>query len=188
MSSLRVYPVLEDTLLLLKAAQAECLPGERVLEIGSGSGYISERLCRYASVLATEINPHAAGESRSRGLDVVRADLFSCIRGPFDLVIFNPPYLPTLPDERIDDWMEYALDGGPDGRAVIYRFIGDVRRVLAPEGRVLLLVSSLTGLPEVESLLKVAGFEHQIVLRQKIEGEELFVLRAVVKMHAPDWR
>jgi release factor glutamine methyltransferase len=188
MSSPLVYPVLEDTLLLLAAAQAECRPGERVLEIGCGSGYISERLVRYASVLATDINPHAAGEARTRGLDVVRADLIFCIRGPFDLVIFNPPYLPTLPDERMGDWLEYALDGGPDGRAAISRFISDVGRVLAPEGRFLLLVSSLTGLQEVGSLLSDAGFEHHVVIQQKIEGEELVVLRGVVKMHAPEGR
>jgi len=42
--------------------------------------------------------------------------LFSGLSGPFDLIIFNPPYLPTLPRERIDDWLEYALDGGPTGR------------------------------------------------------------------------
>ena len=42
--------------------------------------------------------------------------------GLFDLIVFNPPYLPTQPEERIDDWLEYALDGGVDGRAVITRF------------------------------------------------------------------
>jgi release factor glutamine methyltransferase len=173
----QVYPVLEDTLLLLGAALAECRPGERVLEIGCGSGCISEELSRNAFVLATDISPHAVRAAREYGIDVVRADLLSGIRGPFDLVIFNPPYLPTFPEDRIDDWLEHALDGGPDGRAVLSGFIRSVGRVLAPGGRVLLLISSLTGLREVEFLLDEAAFEHEIVLRQRIEGEDLLVIR-----------
>jgi release factor glutamine methyltransferase len=129
-------------------------------------------------ILASDINPHAVGATRDSGLEVVRADLLSGIRGPFDLVIFNPPYLPTSPEERIDDWLECALDGGSDGRAVIARFIRDVGRVLAPGGRFLILVSSLTGVREVLTLLTTAGYSHEIATREMIEGEELLVIRA----------
>lgn len=179
MTSSQVYPVEEDTLLLLRAAQAECRMGERVLEIGCGSGYISAELSRMAEVLATDINPHAIRAARELGAEVVRADLFAGICGPFDLVIFNPPYLPTAPDERIGDWLEYALDGGPDGRVVITRFIEEVGRVLSPGGRFLLLVSSLTGIGEVMGLMENAGFRAEDVAGTRIEGEDLVVLRGV---------
>ena len=96
--------------------------------------------------MATDINPHAVLCAHKAGIDVVRTDLFTGIRGPFDLVLFNPPYLPTQPEERMDDWLEYALDGGESGRAVIERFARNVGDVLAPGGRILLLISSLTGL------------------------------------------
>ena len=112
-----VYAPAEDTWLLLRAAREECRDGERVLEIGCGSGAVSGALCQRARVLATDINPHAVQEARDRGVEVLRTDLFSGICGQFDLILFNPPYLPTDPDERMDDWLEYALDGGPDGRA-----------------------------------------------------------------------
>jgi release factor glutamine methyltransferase len=182
MNRQEVYQPGEDTFLLLSAAQQECREQDLVLEVGCGSGYIAAAildgpLVKCREVLASDINPHAARDACSRGLDVVRADLLFGIRGPFDLVIFNPPYLPTSPDERMDDWLEYALDGGPDGRSVISRFIGSVGRVLAPEGRVLLLISSLTGLREVESLFEEAGFVHEIILQQRIEGEDLLVIR-----------
>lgn len=183
MTDPRVYSPSEDTFLLLAAAERECRDSDRVLEVGCGSGYISSRLrsgrpgdCPV--ILASDINPHALRATRDSGLEVVRADLLSGIRGLFDLVIFNPPYLPTSPDERIDDWLEYALDGGPDGRSVIARFIGDVGRVLDPRGRFLLLVSSLTGIREVLTLLEDAGYSPDIVLREMVEGEELLVIRA----------
>jgi release factor glutamine methyltransferase len=182
-----VYQPAEDTFLLLSACEDECRRNDSVLEIGCGTGCIafslksrdSRRACRL--VLATDINPHAVVAARSLGLDVVRADLLSGIRGPFDLVIFNPPYLPTDPEERINDWLEFALDGGPDGRAVISRFITTVDGVLTPEGRFLLLVSSLTGLEDVLRLIEDTGFRHEIVSRQNVEGEDLVVIRGMRK-------
>ena len=95
------------------------------------------------------------------------------------LFLFNPPYLPTRPEERIDDWLEYALDGGLNGRVVIERFSAQVERVLAPGGRILLLISSLTGLPEVRDLFFEAGFVSEIILKKKIEDETLYVLKIV---------
>ena len=174
----QVYSPAEDTYLLLKAAQDEIRPGDRVLEVGTGNGGIAIALGPAASLcIATDINPHAAAQALAQGVDVVRTDLCAGLYGPFDLVIFNPPYLPTQPDERLDDWLEYALDGGTDGRSVIRRFAADVRRVLAPSGRVLLLISSLTGLQEVSGIFLLKGFFVAIVHQQRVEDEILYVLK-----------
>ena len=176
----QVYPPAEDSHLLLRAALREIRPADRVLEVGTGSGYVAASvLGRAASVVATDINPHAVESARARGVATVRTDLFAGLSGPFDLVLFNPPYLPTLPEERIDDWLEYALDGGPTGRAVIERFVADVGRVLAPFGRVLLLVSSLTGPDAVRELFAGQGFVSFIVDSEPLEDETLYVLRAM---------
>ncbi|MDD1639277.1 MAG: methyltransferase [Methanomicrobiales archaeon] len=173
----QVYPVEADTRLLLEAALAEVRPGDRVLEVGTGSGTIAAALASAAGVVATEINPHAAAAARRLGVEVVRTDLLAGIHGRFDLIVFNPPYLPTAPGERIPDWMERALDGGPTGREVIARFLHDARRVLASGGRILLLISSLTGTQEVQELIDAEGYESETVSSLKYEGEELMVLR-----------
>jgi len=175
----QVYQPEADSFLLLEAARAEAKPGDRVLEVGTGSGQVAAALVQDCAVIATDINPHAVFCARQEGLDVVRCDLFSGLRGTFDLVLFNPPYLPTQPEERIDDWLEHALDGGPAGRDVIGKFIKSVGTVLAPRGRVLLLVSSLTGLPEILALFTAHGFSPAVVWRQTVEGEELVVIRAI---------
>ena len=173
----QVYSPEADTFLLLDAARAEVKPGDRVLEVGTGSGYIAAELVRSCTIVATDINPHAACCASDCGVDVVRGDLFSGIRSTFDLILFNPPYLPTQQDERIDDWLEYALDGGASGRGVIERFAAEVDHVLAPGGRILLLISSLTGFDEVCELFVRNGFSVERVLQQTVEDEELYVLR-----------
>jgi release factor glutamine methyltransferase len=173
----QVYVPEADTYLMLDAARAEVKAGDRVLEIGTGSGTIAAELVWIANVVATDINPHAVFCARKKGVNVIQSDLFSGIRGTFDLVIFNPPYLPTQPEERIDDWLEYALDGGVSGRDVIEKFVAEVGTVLSPGGRVLLLISSLTGLPEVRDLFTRQGFTSEIVLKKKVEDETLYVLK-----------
>jgi release factor glutamine methyltransferase len=174
----QVYSPAEDTFLLLRVAQGEIHPTDRVLEVGTGSGVIAAALGNLvALVVATDINPHATAQAHIQGIDVVRADLCNGLKGKFDLVIFNPPYLPTQPHERIGDWLEYALDGGLSGRDVIERFAADGRDVLAPAGRILLLISSLTGLQEVSGLFFSQGYFVSVVNEQRVEDEILYVLR-----------
>lgn len=176
----QVYQPEADTVLLAGAARQEVRAGDRVLEVGTGTGIVARELAKVSDfVIATDINPHAAACARESGLDTVRTDLVAGIRGEFDLIVFNPPYLPTRPEERIDDWLEYALDGGESGRAVIEQFAADAGRLLAPHGRILLLVSSLTGLPEVMDLFVRHGYAVEIAVQQAVEGEVLYVLRIV---------
>ena len=175
-----VYPIEADTILLCEAAAAEVRANDRVLEVGSGSGFIAFRLLRKASlVIATDCNPYAARMTHKKGVDVICTDFAAALRGPFDLILFNPPYLPTAPEERIDDPLELALDGGTDGRSVIARFAATVGDVLAPQGRILLLVSSLTGPQEVIDLFRKEGYASSIARRIRVFGEDLFVVRIV---------
>lgn len=179
----QVYTPAEDTFLLLAAAQEEVRQDDRVLEIGTGSGYIARQLAASAgSITATDINPHATALLQGQGIDVLRADLFEGIRGPFDLILFNPPYLPTRAEERMNDWLEYALDGGGSGRDVIARFLAGAGRVLAPGGRILLLISSLTGIDAVTGLAFSHGFSATVIREQVVEDERLYVIRLIRKM------
>jgi len=173
----QVYQPEADTYLLLDAARGEVRPGDRVLEVGTGSGLIAAAMRKGARTIATDINPHAAIAAQKAGVDVIRCNLLDPIRGKFDLVLFNPPYLPTEPHERIDDWLEYALDGGKTGRATLERFAADVKRVLAPGGRILVLISSLTGPDAVKELFATHGLHAELIREERVEDETLLVLR-----------
>jgi len=177
-----VYPPSEDTYLLMRAATSEARPDDSVIEIGCGSGVISASLIgRVRSILATDINPHAVKAAASLGLPAVRADLFHGIRSRFDLILFNPPYLPEEseldPDLTEDHWLSAALNGGADGREVIARFLKGVSDVMSPRARILLLISSLTGLEEVMELARASDFTTEIVARERYFFEELYVLK-----------
>jgi release factor glutamine methyltransferase len=184
-----VYQPAEDSALLAEAV-VERGRG-RLLEVGTGSGWVAERAAVKADgvdeVVATDVNPHAcrsavargrALESSGRGrIDVVRANLLDPFAdGAFDTVAFNPPYLPTDPDNEWSDWMERALSGGENGRALIDPFVDDVGRVLAPGGVVLLLVSSLTGYDDVVARVERRGFDHEAVVEESYPFESLSVL------------
>jgi release factor glutamine methyltransferase len=179
-----VYPPAEDTYLLLKAALAEAGPEDLVLEIGCGSGILAEELSsRVQRLIATDINPHALRATRSRAVkvDLVRADLFRGIGERFDLVLFNPPYLPFRPEERSGNWIDRALDGGESGRETVDRFLQELEEHLRPGGRALLLISSLTGLHEVIETASSLGLQAEAVLFQRCFFEQLCVLRMWAK-------
>jgi len=172
-----VYQPEADTYLLLKTAKKEVHSGEIVLEVGTGSGLISAELQKNAHVFATDINPHACLSAKGMGIEVIRTDLMAGICGSFDLIIFNPPYLPTPPDERINDWFEYALDGGESGRETIENFASDLCRIMTRFGRALVLVSSLTEISEVQKLFAEKGLLCFVVAQKKVEDETLYVIR-----------
>ncbi len=174
-----VYPPAEDTFLV---ADAIGPASGRALDMGTGSGLLAI-LCAQngASVLATDLNPHALRLARRNAtlnglrVEVLKADFFDGVRGRFDLAIFNPPYLPTAPDDPTGErWLDLSVDGGRDGMGPARRFLDGLRAHLAPGGRALTLVSSLS-----EGTLEPPdGIVLRPVATRKLEFELLTVLEA----------
>lgn len=177
-----VYQPAEDSALLADAAVEQVDAGDRVLDVGTGSGYVAARVTSEtgASVVGVDVNPVACRRARDRGVETVRGDLVDPFRDDsFDAVLFNPPYLPADPDAARDDWMEVALSGGESGREVVDPFLDTVGRVLRPGGIVLLLVSSLTGVDEVVERAGGAGFSAAALADESFPFETLTVLKLV---------
>lgn len=186
-----VYQPAEDSGLLADAAIAdlrggtadpEDAPVDLALEVGTGSGYVADRVADEtgARVLGSDVNPHACAQARDRGVEAIRTDLVAPFRdGVFDAVLFNPPYLPTDPGDERDDWMAVALSGGEDGRAVVEPFLDAVARVLAPDGAVYLLVSSLAGVDAVVESAAAAGFSAIALRDESFPFETLTVVKLV---------
>lgn len=172
-----VYEAAEDSR-LLAAASMERITDERVLEVGVGSGYVLSRIGTEtdADVVGSDINPEACRKTRTNGIEVVRGNLLEpFVADSFDVVVFNPPYLPTPPEQEWDDPLEYALSGGEDGRRVIRPFLADLGRVLRSDGRAFVLVSSLTDIDAVTELAENAD-----LIAGEIESESFPYERLVV--------
>jgi release factor glutamine methyltransferase len=175
-----VYEPSEDSFLLAEVALSEIKDRERILELGCGSGIISAviKANTKAKIAGIDINPFAATCTRQNGVDAIRGDMLGCIKGKFDMIIFNPPYLPGREGTK-KNWIDIALDGGYDGREIIYRFLEDALPHLVENGRILMVMSSLTGIEQVKSKMKSLNYEVEDKLQERFMFEQLAVIAGI---------
>ncbi|ADC69907.1 methylase [Methanocaldococcus sp. FS406-22] len=179
-----VYEPAEDSILLLK--NLVNVKNKEVLEIGIGTGLISIACAKKGAkkVVGVDINPYAVKlakeNAKLNNVDVLffESDLFENVNGKFDIILFNPPYLPTSEDDKINSYLNYAFDGGKDGREILDRFIYNLPNYLKKGGVAQILQSSLTGEKETINKLKSLGFKVEISARLKVPFEELIVINA----------
>lgn len=177
----QVYQPAEDSRLLAETvlASTALASGDRVLDVGTGSGFVARHLGREtgATVIGSDINRLACRQAKTARIQTVQANLLDPFRADsFDMVVCNPPYLPTSPEQEWNDPVESALSGGPDGRSVIDPFLADVPRVLVPTGRAYLLVSTLTDPDIVREHAVDAGLGSTVVAEESHPFEKLLVL------------
>lgn len=149
--------------------------GKRVLDVGSGSG-IQARAAIKANakeVLAVDINDEVVKMLRERGLKSKKSDLFSNVRGKFDLIIFNPPYLPE--DEMEDAESRRITSGGRSGDEIIVRFLKEANKYLNEDGIILIVLSSLTPKKRILKILKEKGLKKKVLSEKKLFMEKLEV-------------
>ncbi|PFH32873.1 hypothetical protein BESB_014860 [Besnoitia besnoiti] len=91
--------------------------------------------------------------------------------GLFDVVLFNPPYVPGTP-RRPPSPADWAWWGGADGREVIDRFLPHAIAHLSPAGVLYLLLEKQNKIEEVVARMESLGFAAVQVKRRKIHGGE----------------
>lgn len=166
-----------DTEVLIEAAR-ELIREEgwaggplRILDIGTGTGAIAiTMLAEFpeATCVATDISAEALATAHANAqrhgvagrAEFLQARSLQGVEGPFDLVLSNPPYIPSAeiggldPEVRIYDPRE-ALDGGPDGLQIYREIIFGLHAVM-PAGWVVLEVG-FDQAPAVAQLLSDQG-------------------------------
>jgi release factor glutamine methyltransferase len=182
-----VYNPNDDSYMLLKIV--EVASGENFLEVGAGTGLIAIHAARIgANVTATDVSPHAVELTRRNAIKnqvrmhVLQSDLFEKVNGYFDVIAFNPPYLPG--DSSSTTWIERSWTGGQKGSEIPVNFLDQAWRYLAPGGRIYMVLSSLTGLT---SVLKAAKerYDSEMLEEQRMFFESLFAYRFRMKRQLP---
>lgn len=138
----------QDTEILVEQVMKRAEPGMDVLDMCTGSGCILLSilaLCPGVRGVGADISEKAlwvAEKNRERlklRAEFVKSDLFEYIEGNFDLILSNPPYIPTkvvesLMEEVRDHEPRMALDGREDGLYFYKRIVEQSPVYLKPEG------------------------------------------------------
>ena len=180
-----VYIPAEDSYLLADNLQIE--KGQSVLEIGTGSGIVA----MYASKLTdditvTDINFDACELARKNfeannieNIEILFGNLFEPVENrKFDVILFNTPYLPTENGEVLEDTINYAFDGGLNGRKVIDLFLNEVGNHLNDGGIVQMIQSSLSGNEETLEKFDNLGFIAEIGETEHFFFEDITLINA----------
>jgi release factor glutamine methyltransferase len=137
------------------------------LDICTGSGAIALSLLHerpslevYASDICKSALDVAKKNAKDTKLDVkfIHSDLFKNIEQKFNLIITNPPYIPsdkisTL-EKEVQNEPHIALDGGKDGLQIIKKIIADAKKYLFSDGALFIEADSNQTLEITELLCK----------------------------------
>ncbi|MFN3527642.1 MAG: HemK2/MTQ2 family protein methyltransferase, partial [Candidatus Altarchaeaceae archaeon] len=150
--------------------------GDFCLDVGTGTGILAIELAKKGcKVIATDINEYALEIAKENAIlnkvenfiEFRKSDLFENVPEKFDLIVFNPPYLPVN-DEGI---LEKAWAGG--NFETIIKFLNEVDKHLNENGRFEILISSLTKF-DLNKFEK--KFKFGIIASKKLFFEEIFVI------------
>ena len=172
-----------DTETIMDVALLAFAPHERfsMIDLGTGSGAIllallTERTA--ATGVGTDISTEALAVARENAANLDLNERATFLRTEwaagfadhsFDLVVSNPPYIPTdhiagLDPEVREHDPHLALDGGPDGLQAYRDLAPEVLRILKPGGTFAVEIGWDQG-PQVKALFEQAGFAEVRVVK-----------------------
>ena len=176
---LEIYQPAEDSFLLEKFVKKEIKKKSitKVLDMGTGSGIQAEAAVKEGinpkDITIADINSRAIKLLKKKfpKSKLIQSDLFSKIPNnkKFDLIIFNPPY---LPDHKFDNQPDTS--GGKNGSRVINKFLKKTKSHLNKNGKILLLTSNLT------KNINWQDYKRKLLGKKRIFFEELYVWRLSV--------
>jgi release factor glutamine methyltransferase len=188
-----VYPPQHDSMLLIDTLErTELAAGRRLLDLCTGSGVVAIAAAALgaASVTAFDICPHAVRYSRANAVHAgaeidVREGSWKCALdcAPFDVIVSNPPYVPTPPGGDVELIPQFAgpawaWNGGLDGRMVLDPLCSSAFGLLAHGGSMLLVHSALSGVEQSLDALRSTGLNAQVISSQWVPFGPVLSARA----------
>lgn len=194
-----IYEPEEDSQLMLNVANSEIkrynlkfFEGKKICEVGVGSGYVLTSIAKRNPdniFVGTDINSEAVEWTRDifRRLKIkatiYEKDLLEDVRGKFDILIFNTPYLPLEKNEKFENLTikDRAIYGGKNGYETIERFIEQINDSLEDNGFVLMLVSTHSKIDIINEILKKNLFKFRIVKEREAGMFETLMVYKIEK-------
>lgn len=175
-----------------RLVKASKVTAAKVLEIGTGTGCVAIALAQLlpqSTIFATDVSDKALALAQknaiahhvSNRIRFVREDLFSDrqgLRGWADLLVSNPPYIPTKDLGKLEPEVKcepvLALDGGKDGLDAIRAIVAMAPKLLKPGGYIALEIETRQG-AAVSKLLLAAGFQG-VNIKKDAQGHDRFAI------------
>ncbi len=181
-----VYEPREDSFLLAEALEKELKikNHENILDLGCGSGLLAiiaaKKGCKVTGADIEKETIECAEKNaaaNSAKINFVMSDLFKNISGKFDLIVFNPPYLPEKISADARVW------AAGENSELIIRAIGLLKDYLESDGSFLMVVSSLSGMENILKKFEDAEFVAAVTSEKKIPWETLFIISAIKRFY-----
>lgn len=143
------------------------------LDMGTGSGILSETVSEFLDkkdMLAVDVDKESCEFVKNKGFSVLQSNLFSKISKSkkFDLITFNAPYLPFAEGETEDS--QRITTGGKKGDELSLKFLKQAKSYLNKNGKIFLLVSSLTPME------KIKKYNPKVVAEKNLFMEKILIL------------
>ena len=178
----------QDTESVIEAVVEGNYPHESILDVCTGSGCIAISLCLMLKpdvCIGTDIDEKALEIAKENGRRLApmvkfkKSDLFSGVDGSFDLIISNPPYIPTkdcmeLMPEVKDHEPMLALDGKEDGLYFYRQLVGTAPKHLNGGGTLVFEIGYDQG-AAVKTMMEEAGFS-SVEIKKDLVGLDRMVI------------
>ncbi len=179
-------PETEEMVMMVVAAAEE---GNSILDLCTGSGAIAiaaykelQKYNRAVKVTATDISADALAlakenaEANEAEILFIQSDLFARIRGRFDIIVTNPPYIPTADIDGLQKEVRgyeprLALDGGADGMDYYRRIAAEAPKYLTRGGMLIMEV----GAGEAQAVVKMFKGNSYSMIVQDFNGVDRYV-------------
>lgn len=149
----------------------------KILDLGSGSGIqaLTCKKLKFNYIITTDINQESINYLRKLKFKTIKSNLFEKInkKQKFDLIVFNPPYLPFDKREPLDSRINTTA--GKNGYELIIKFLKQSKSHLNRNASILLVFSSLSKPEIIFEKAKKLDYNYTLLSRKKLFFEELYV-------------
>lgn len=181
----------QDTETLVEEALKAAKPGMNILDMCTGSGCVLISILKNvdAKGIGYDISKQAlnvAKENAKRNhvvCEFERSDLFENVDGTYDIIVSNPPYIPTevihtlMPEVKEFEPME-ALDGMEDGLHFYRRIVREAKEHLAKGGYLMLEIGHDQG-ASVSEMLEYGGYTEVRVIKDLARNDRVVIGKRV---------